>query len=159
MECVPQTAHHYWTLFLKSISRLLLYIFLFLTEHNPSFTLFLIYSSFFFTQSELPCSYKVYSYIKKCNLPVTLLKRESNIEIFKNSFFYTTPPVAASVSSTILKEETITFNFFFVDWGHNYAFKRQPHKMVKHTQTIHRQQATNCLSVFDHFVMLVPREL
>ena len=24
--------------------------------------------------------------------------------------------------------------------------------MVKHTQTIHRQQPTNCLSVFDHFV-------
>ena len=24
--------------------------------------------------------------------------------------------------------------------------------MVKHTQTIRREQATNCLSVFDHFV-------
>ena len=24
--------------------------------------------------------------------------------------------------------------------------------MVKHTQTIRRQQQTNCLSVFDHFV-------
>ena len=33
-------------LFLKSISRLLWYIFLFLTEHNPSFTLFLICSYF-----------------------------------------------------------------------------------------------------------------
>ena len=29
----------------------------------------------------------------------------------------------------------------------------QPHKMVKHTQTI-RQQPTNCLNVFDHFVVL-----
>ena len=28
----------------------------------------------------------------------------------------------------------------------------QPHKMVKHTQTIHRQQPTNCLSVSVHFV-------
>ena len=27
--------------------------------------------------------------------------------------------------------------------------------MVKHTQTISRQQSTNCLSVFDHFVGLV----
>ena len=26
--------------------------------------------------------------------------------------------------------------------------------MVKHTQTIRRQHATNCLSVFDHFVGL-----
>ena len=32
-----------------------------LTEHNPSFTLFLI-CSYFFTQSELRCSYKVCSY-------------------------------------------------------------------------------------------------
>ena len=39
---------------------------------------------------------------------------------------------------------------------HNMAwnFKRQPHKMVKHTQTICRQQSTNCLSVLDHFVGL-----
>ena len=28
-------------------------------------------------------------------------------------------------------------------------FKRQLHKMVKHTQTFRRQQPTNCLSVFD----------
>ena len=26
--------------------------------------------------------------------------------------------------------------------------------MVKHTQTVHPQQPTNCLSVFDHFVGL-----
>ena len=35
-----------------------------------------------------------------------------------------------------------------------YPFKRQSHKMVKHTQTIRRQQPTYCLSVFDHFVKL-----
>ena len=33
-------------------------------------------------------------------------------------------------------------------------FKRQSQKMVKHTETIRRQQTTNCLSVFDHFVWL-----
>ena len=33
-------------------------------------------------------------------------------------------------------------------------FKRQTHKMVKHTQTILRLLSTNCLSVFDHFVGL-----
>ena len=31
-------------------------------------------------------------------------------------------------------------------------FKRQPHKMVKHIQTIRRQRPTNYLSVFEHFV-------
>ena len=31
--------------------------------------------------------------------------------------------------------------------------------MAKHTQTIRRQQATNCLSVFDHFVELALKEL
>ena len=32
-----------------------------------------------------------------------------------------------------------------------YRFKYQPHKMVKHTQTIFRQLPTNCFYVFDHF--------
>ena len=36
----------------------------------------------------------------------------------------------------------------------NYSFKRQPHKMTKHTQTIRRQQPTNYLRVFEHFVRL-----
>ena len=31
-------------------------------------------------------------------------------------------------------------------------FKRQPHKMVKHGQTIRLHQPTNCLCVFDHFL-------
>ena len=37
------------------------------------------------------------------------------------------------------------------------VFKCQPHKMGKHTQTIRRQQLTNFLSVFDHFVGLAPK--
>ena len=32
--------------------------------------------------------------------------------------------------------------------------KRQSHKMAKDTQTIRRQQPTNCFSVFKHFVGL-----
>ena len=36
---------------------------------------------------------------------------------------------------------------------------RQPHKMVKHTQTIRRQQPANCLSVFVHFVGLALKGL
>ena len=31
--------------------------------------------------------------------------------------------------------------------------------MVKHTQEILRQQSTNCLSVFDHFIGLAPKGL
>ena len=37
---------------------------------------------------------------------------------------------------------------------HFNSFKRQPHRMLKHTQTICWQKPTNCLSVFDHFVRL-----
>ena len=44
--------------------QLLYYTFLFLTEHNPSFTLFLI--CYFFTQSEFWCSYKACSLKKEC---------------------------------------------------------------------------------------------
>ena len=39
------------------------------------------------------------------------------------------------------------------------AFKRQPHKIVKPTQTIRRHQPTNCLSVCDNFVGLKFKEL
>ena len=39
------------------------------------------------------------------------------------------------------------------------SFKRQPHKMVKHAQTICRLLPTNCLSVFDHFVALALKRL
>ena len=37
--------------------------------------------------------------------------------------------------------------------------KRQPHKMVNHTQTIRRLLLTNCLNVFDHFVVLALKRL
>ena len=38
-------------------------------------------------------------------------------------------------------------------------FKRQPQKIVKHTQTFRRQFAKNCLSVFGHFVILALKGL
>ena len=40
-----------------------------------------------------------------------------------------------------------------------YPFKRQPHKMVKHTQTIRRLLPTNYLSMFGHFVGLALKRL
>ena len=39
------------------------------------------------------------------------------------------------------------------------TFKRQSHKVVKHSQAIRRQFATNCLSAFDHFVKLALKGL
>ena len=39
------------------------------------------------------------------------------------------------------------------------TFKRQSNKMVKHIQTIRRQQPTNCLSVFDDFARLTLKGL
>ena len=46
-------------------------------------------------------------------------------------------------------------------WGYitSKPLKRQPHKMVKHSQTIRRQKLTNYLSVFDHFVGLMRKGL
>ena len=48
--------------------------FLFLTEHNPSFTLFLI-CSYFFTQSQLRFSYEVCSYKKRECITVFVIMR------------------------------------------------------------------------------------
>ena len=39
------------------------------------------------------------------------------------------------------------------------TINRQPNKMVKHTETIRRHKSINCLSVFDHFVVLAYKEL
>ena len=41
----------------------------------------------------------------------------------------------------------------------NFNSKRQPHKIVQHSQTIRRLLPSNCLSVFDHFVGLAPKGL
>ena len=45
----------------------------------------------------------------------------------------------------------ITFTWFSSLYN---PFKRQPHKMVKHTERIRWLLPTNCLSVLDHFVRL-----
>ena len=54
-----------------------------------------------------------------------------------------------------------TFLSSFSNWQHLvfYLLKRQPHKMVKHTQAIRRPLSTICLSVFDHFVWLALKGL
>ena len=42
---------------------------------------------------------------------------------------------------------------------YRWPVKRQPHKMIKHTQTINRQKPTNYLNVFDHFLGLALERL
>ena len=49
--------------------------------------------------------------------------------------------------------------FFVFNLVATLPFKRQPHKIVKHTQTIRRLLPTNCLSVFDHFLGLALKGL
>ena len=51
-------------------------------------------------------------------------------------------------------------NFVRYETGENaITINNQLYKMVKHTQTICRQQPANCLTVFDHFVGLVLKGL
>ena len=53
-----------------------------------------------------------------------------------------------------MKQLNITFKILLKMGIQFLPFKRQSHNMAKHTQTIHRQQLTNYLRVFDHFVGL-----
>ena len=49
--------------------------------------------------------------------------------------------------------------FSELQFKHCKPFKCQLHKMVKNTETIRRQQSTNCLSAFGHFVELTLKGL
>ena len=65
----------------------------------------------------------------------------------------------------VLKQFEINRHFFLIfpecisHMIYYEPFKQQPRKIVKHTQTIHQQHPTNCLSMFDHFVGLVFKRL
>ena len=65
----------------------------------------------------------------------------------------------------ISREKTFAFCCFEISKGINFREKGPktrkflPAKVVKHTQTIRRQQPTNCLTVFDHFVDLALKPL
>ena len=51
---------------------------------------------------------------------------------------------------------------YLVDYPRNSepeAYRHQPYKKLKHTQTIRRLLLTNCLSVFDYFIGLVLKVL
>ena len=54
----------------------------------------------------------------------------------------------------LIRNESTKFRKLCVEFV-NLTFKRQPLKMVKHSQTIRRLLPTNYLSVFDHFVGFV----
>ena len=69
------------------------------------------------------------------------------------------PILYATWNSSTKTYVKIEFTSHFVVMTCVKPFKRQPHKMVKHTQTIRRLLLTNCLSVFDHFVGLALKGL
>ena len=51
-------------------------------------------------------------------------------------------------------------SYFPFSWEAFYQpLKRQPNKMIKHTQTIRFLLATNCLNVFDQYVVLALKGL
>ena len=51
------------------------------------------------------------------------------------------------ISPSLLNLQDLKISFF----KQIYLYKHQPHKMVKHTQTISRLLPRNCLDVLDHF--------
>ena len=55
---------------------------------------------------------------------------------------------------SLIGENDQTKEPLLLDFYQSGSFKRQPHKMVKHFQTIRRLLPTNCLGVFDHFMEL-----
>ena len=63
----------------------------------------------------------------------------------------------------MVKKQNLLQTFLKINILHTWfvplLFKCQPHEMVKHTQTIRRLKPTNCLSVFNHFVVLALKEL
>ena len=60
------------------------------------------------------------------------------------------------LSFGLLQIHIASYDFILRPVGHIIKLlKRQPHKMVKHTQTI----PWNCLSVFNHFVRLTLKGL
>ena len=83
-----------------------------------------------------------------------LKKRHTKLTGLKNLFF-----------NNPLQNFIWSFSFYPLNlyWAASfstfYPFKRQPHKTVKHTQTIRRLLPTNCLSVFNHFVGLALKGL
>ena len=59
-------------------------------------------------------------------------------------------------------KNTTEFTHPHLDLPHTCQFNllnTNPKNLIKHTQTIRRQQLTNCVSVFDHFLRLVLKGL
>ena len=65
---------------------------------------------------------------------------------------------ADRIKYLILFTAIYTSNREFPTLEMNEPYKCQPHKMVKHIQTMGRQEPTNYLSVFDHFMKFALKE-
>ena len=73
-------------------------------------------------------------------------------KIFTCMSFIVSSSTKSQSFKMIQRKKTQIFQILRSDFKVFKLFQHRPHKMVKHTQTIHQQQPTSCLSVFDHFV-------
>ena len=69
------------------------------------------------------------------------------------------PNLQETADLVTFAEEILYGKLYGTKWPDILTFKRQPHKLVKHTQTIRRLLPTNCLSVFDPLVGLTLKGL
>ena len=75
-------------------------------------------------------------------------------------YFFTLKCNASGSRQEMFPKKIAQQNFVKFLWSRFYQpFKRHSHRMVKYTQTIRRQQPTNCLSEFDHFVGMALKRL
>ena len=85
-------------------------------------------------------------------------------EIFKKTYFEEHLPTAASKRLAPINWLPGSYKQFVLEEklesiSQPLIFKRELHKMVKHTQTILRERPTNFLSVLDQFVRLAVKGL
>ena len=72
-------------------------------------------------------------------------------EIFKNTFSYTTPLVAAFEET--LKEQSCPITNIHLEWCIELTLNANPAKWSNTLKQFVGKLPTNCLSVFDHFVI------
>ena len=105
--------------------------------------------------------------MKSCKMLFLLSRVEVSRELWNNFFFlfvYERQPwwkkietIPLITSKLIQRTTNISHQAIFPNFQESFfnpLSAHQRHKMVKHTQTIRRQQHTNCLSVIDHFLGL-----
>ena len=73
----------------------------------------------------------------------------ASINALEENSSYLSSQVLLKLREKDIRKTSMVVVLMSVLWAFN-PFKCQPHKIVKHTQTIRRLLPTNCWSVFDH---------